>query len=249
MDRGYIKLHRQLLDWEWANDPNVMTVWIHLLLRAHWSSKPKKYRGVTLKRGQCIVGRKELAKATGLSEQNIRTVLCKLALTNNLTSKSTNKFTLITIGNYAFYQGGGDETNQQINQQPNQQLTSNQPQRKKGKKERKKESIYTHPAKEPYGIKGNVFLTFEEYLDIIGKFERPDELIDNVSLWLTEHERKDHHATCLTFARNDKWPKRTKPREIPSSVLDEQEQAAADKAREELMELIREKGIGAGGRN
>lgn len=68
---------------------------------------------------------------TGLSEQIVRSCLQALKLTSNLTIKSTNKFSIITIINWDIYQVDECEFNQQItsnltNKQPtnNQQITT-----------------------------------------------------------------------------------------------------------------------------
>ena len=60
----------------------------------------------------------------------------------------------------------------------------------------------------PFGEFSNVFLTDDEYARLTSKYMRVDQLIDKVSIWLTEHTRKNHYAACLTFARNDSWEKR-----------------------------------------
>ena len=72
-----------------------------------------------LKLGECICGRKELSINSGLSEQQIRTSLKKLKNTKNVTIKTTNKYTIISVVNWNLYQD--------INQQDNQQITNNQP--------------------------------------------------------------------------------------------------------------------------
>jgi len=124
---GFIKLHRTLLDWEWYQDTNVKTVFLHLLLRAN--HKAQKWQGIVVGKGQLIAGRITLAEELGISEQNIRTALSKLKSTNELTIKSTNRFSLITIVNWDVYQGSSTSksTIQLTNNQPatNQQLTTN----------------------------------------------------------------------------------------------------------------------------
>ena len=77
----------------------------------------------------------------------------------------------------------------------------------------------------------NVKLTEEEYFDLKNTYERSNELIDKVSLWLrgAEHDVPDHYALCIRFADNDEWPKRKviEPVEIPKveDPLSEEEQA------------------------
>ena len=121
MSEGYIKLYKKMRDWGWYGDPATKIVFLELLLSAAWAEG--EYRGVKVMPGDCIVGRKELAERLGLTEQNVRTALSHLEKTGEITRRATNKFTVVTIANWAFYQGGNGLTNQQANQQ----LTNNQP--------------------------------------------------------------------------------------------------------------------------
>ena len=141
---SFIKLYRRFLEWGWHDDPNMVSLFIHLLLLANYEDK--EWHGITIERGQFVGGRKVLAEMTGISEQTIRTCLSRLESTGEITRKSTNKFSIITITNYGSYQQSlkGDQptTNQQsTNNQPttNQQLTTT----KEIKKERNKENNIT----------------------------------------------------------------------------------------------------------
>lgn len=138
---SFIKLDRKITEWGWFTDSNTLKLWIYLLVNAQYHDSV--YKGIEIKRGQLLTGRKKLARNLEMTEQQIRTCLEHLQLTNEITIKSTNKYSLITIVKYGFYQGWDDDGNQQINQQSNQQTTNKQPQYKKYKKERKEE-IYTY---------------------------------------------------------------------------------------------------------
>ena len=129
MHRGYIKLWRKSLDGGWLSNPNLWTFWSYCLLKAS-HKKYKTILGFTeieLEPGQFIFGRKQASKDIGLSEQMVRTCLHTLKSTNNITIKSTNKFSIISIINWDIYQSEEEEVNQQNNQQNNQRLTSKQP--------------------------------------------------------------------------------------------------------------------------
>ena len=122
---SYIKLDRRITEWEWFTDGNMLKLWIYLLTNAKYQDC--SYKGIDLKRGQLATGRKKLAEALEMSEQQVRTCLDRLQSTNEITIKTTNKYSVITIVKYAFYQGGDDDGNQQNNQQDNQPITNNQP--------------------------------------------------------------------------------------------------------------------------
>lgn len=103
---GWIKLHRKILDWEWYTDAPVRILFEHLLLTANYEDK--KWKGMTIKRGQKVTSIGHLSKETGLTVRQVRTALQKLEKTKNVTSKATNKFTLVTIENYGLYQSYND---------------------------------------------------------------------------------------------------------------------------------------------
>jgi hypothetical protein len=125
LERGYIKLWRKSLDSQWLSNHILWCFWCWCLLKA--THKPIEivvgYQKVQLEPGQLIFGRNQAAKEIAASPQNIRTCVDTLRKLGNLTIKSTNKFSIITIINWECYQS----TEVEINQQTNKQLTSNQP--------------------------------------------------------------------------------------------------------------------------
>lgn len=133
LQNGFIALHRSLLSWGWHADPATGWLFVNLLLMANWTDS--EWQGMTIKRGQLVTGRKALAAQTGLSERQIRTALDHLKSTNELTIKSTNKFSLITIVNYGKFQDVQSDIDQQNDQQVDQRPTSNRPQLNKDNKE------------------------------------------------------------------------------------------------------------------
>lgn len=99
---GYIKLHRQLLEWEWYNNINIKTLFIHCLLRANHADK--KWQGILIKKGSFITSYENLSIETGLSIHKIRTALDKLKMTGEVASKTTNQYSIITINNWDRFQ-------------------------------------------------------------------------------------------------------------------------------------------------
>lgn len=100
---GYIRLYRSLLSWEWFQDSQTLHVFVFLLLSACF--KPLKHEGVALSPGQLITARSQIAARTGLSDRQVRTALDHLKKTNEIAIESNNRFSLITITNFARYQG------------------------------------------------------------------------------------------------------------------------------------------------
>lgn len=123
-DQGWVKLHRKLLDWEWFSDIETTHLFIFLLLSAN--HEDKKWHGIEIKRGEFLTGRKKLAKLTGLSEQKIRYCVNRLKSTSEITTKSTNKYTIISIVKWEQYQEGVKKTtNKTTNKNANEQPASN----------------------------------------------------------------------------------------------------------------------------
>ncbi len=117
----WVKLSRKITDWEWYTDSVVMRVFVHLLIIANW--QPKKWKGETIDVGEAVIGRKALAEALELSEQQVRTALDKLESSKTISRRATNKYTIVKVLKYCTYQGSD------IEEQPtnNQQITNNQP--------------------------------------------------------------------------------------------------------------------------
>ncbi len=136
---GWIKIHRRLKEWEWYHDSKMVHLFIHLLISAN--HKDKKWMGNNVKRGQLIVGLNSLNNDTGITIQSLRTCLKRLEETKEISIKTTNRFTIITLCKYESYQVEQQTTNKQLTnkqQTTNKQLTTN----KKVKKEKKEENIY-----------------------------------------------------------------------------------------------------------
>lgn len=74
-----------------------------------------------------------------------------------------------------------------------------------------------------FGSFGNVRLADEEYAALKQQYERSNELIDKVSLWLrtAKNDVPDHYALCIKFADNDKWPKRREIEPTPEIVVED----------------------------
>lgn len=119
---GYIKLWRSLLKWEWYSDVNVSRLFIHLLLTANYEDTT--WRGETIHRGQRLTSVAKLAEETGLTTKEVRTALGKLTRTNELTIRTTNKYSVITVEKYDFFQSPTDPMGKQEGEQPGTQGAS-----------------------------------------------------------------------------------------------------------------------------
>ena len=124
MAQGWIKIHRKLKEWEWYTCPNMIQLFMHMLLRAN--HKPNRWKGIEIESGQFVSGRKALSLETGISEQSIRTAIINLQKSGELTIKSTSKHSIFTLVNWGIYQND-EEANQPTNHQSTINLTNSQP--------------------------------------------------------------------------------------------------------------------------
>lgn len=108
---GWISLYKKFVNWEWYQDTNVKSVFIHLLLLA--SYEDKKWQGRVVKRGQVIISSGNLASDLKLTRQQVRTALKKLQSTDEIRVESTNKYLVITIEKYSDYQSALQNNNHQ----------------------------------------------------------------------------------------------------------------------------------------
>jgi len=116
----WIKIHKKITEWEWYSDTNTFSLFIHCLLLANRENK--KWRWIEIPRGSFIMSLSHLANDTGMSVQNVRTSLLHLKSTNEITYKSTNKFSMITVVWYDKYQSN----NWELTNKPTNKLTNNQ---------------------------------------------------------------------------------------------------------------------------
>lgn len=102
MNDGWIKIYRQFLRWEWFDKPEMVQLYIYLLLKA--SSEDKSWHNIEVKRGQVITSISTIERDLGLSPRTIRTCLNRLKTTREVTIEVTNRYSIITICKYADYQ-------------------------------------------------------------------------------------------------------------------------------------------------
>lgn len=123
--QGWLKLFYQFREWEWYGDPNMVALFIHLLLRANF--KPVRRKGEVYGRGVVLTSREELSRETGISERTIRTCLTRLKTTNEITIKATKQGSVITLTNYDKYQSQNAESDQRNDQPSDQRVTNDRP--------------------------------------------------------------------------------------------------------------------------
>lgn len=114
--KGWIKMFRQITDWELYKDINSKVLFLHLLLTAAYTDYTTS-DGFVVHAGCCFTSIRQLADETGLSIRQVRTALECLEATHSLTQQTTHRGTLIKLEKWAFFQGEREKATQQTTQQ------------------------------------------------------------------------------------------------------------------------------------
>lgn len=109
MEAGYIKLYRQITDWQWYTDIPTCRLFIHILIKANHTKK--MWCGKEIDRGTFITSYSTLSSETGLSKHQIERALKNLTSTGEISRVSSSVNTLIIVTNYNVFQGFESEEN------------------------------------------------------------------------------------------------------------------------------------------
>lgn len=102
ISKGYVRLFRQILEWEWYSKPNTKAIFLHCLLCAN--SQDKIWQGIKIKKGQFVTSIQKLATSNGLTMRQTRTALSDILKTNEIDIQTTSRYSIITVKNYNLYQ-------------------------------------------------------------------------------------------------------------------------------------------------
>lgn len=131
---GFVKVDRNMLHWKWMSEPLTAHLFMVLLLKANY--KDLQFKNEKIPAGSLVTSYSNLCESSGLTVQQCRTALSRLKSTGEITSKSTNRYQVITIVNYCRYQSSTSKITGQ--QQANNKPTTNQQQQVKNIKNIKK---------------------------------------------------------------------------------------------------------------
>lgn len=170
---SYIKLDRKMLSWEWKDNPNMVALWIEILLQANWEDR--NWHGETFEAGSFPTSLNTLSKSTGLSVQSIRTCLKNLEKSQEITQISTKAGTKIIVNKWAEFQCSEDEANTDDNteltksqQRPNKELTTLKEIKEIEEIKNTRKEIYKEKKSEAVKIEGSQELTeaFEALIEV-----------------------------------------------------------------------------------
>ena len=104
--KGYIKLHRKLLENPIFTSERGFRIWLWCLMRAGHKERDIYFgkEKIHLKVGQFVYGRDSAGESLGLSPSTVRNWIETLKVDRYLDIKSTNKYSIITILKWNEYQ-------------------------------------------------------------------------------------------------------------------------------------------------
>lgn len=126
MNKGWIKIHRKVLDNPVVcKDADHFAVWIYLLLEASHDQYDKLFNGnrITINPGQLITGRKVISQKLGINQSKVQRILKRFKSEQQIEQQTSNVNRLISIINWSEYQKSEQRIEQQVN---NERTTSEQ---------------------------------------------------------------------------------------------------------------------------
>lgn len=165
----FIKIDRNIMRWRWFKNKNTLIVFLWLLIEANVSDH--EFEHEIIHRGEVATSFRNIGISTGLTIQEVRTAILHLKSTGEITSRSCNRYQVISITNYRQYQDIQHAKQQRTQQAINRQSTRNQQQYKNIKNDKNVKNI---PPKSPTGgqtpsvgipeMYKDQFKTIDEYL-------------------------------------------------------------------------------------
>ena len=215
---GWIKLHRKIMRNEkWDND-KMLKVFIWCLLKATHEAREQLVgmQKVNLLPGQFVTGREAGARELQMAQSSFRRLLDRLKQLQFVDIKTTNKFSVVTVVNWAFYQCDGEDATSKPptpEQQMNNKWTTDEQQMDTNKntkniKNTKKDKKYLDIAKTSYAE--HVSMTEEQCQKLIEKHGpvAVADMIDRlnnykISTGQLNKYKCDYHTLLNWFRRED----------------------------------------------
>lgn len=192
MTNTWRKLYSKIIDWQWYKNPNTCHLFIHCILKAR--KEESKWQGIVIPKNSFITSLNHLSNETGLTIREVRTALKNLSKCDKeLTIKTTNRYTIITVENLHVYQNKNTEEKTKNDMQTVMLTTTS--------KENKKHVNNNNKTKDKklYGEFSNVKLTEEEYSKLLAIYESEKRLKQGVEILSTYlaskgDKYKNHYA-------------------------------------------------------
>lgn len=200
LDNGFIKIYRSLLKWEWYDDINTKTVFLHLLLTV--SIEDSKWHGIDVKRGSRVASFEVLAKETKLTIRQLRTAINHLETTGEVTRQKHPTFTVFSVKNFDKFQTVTNDVTS--DRQGNDKApTRERQQYKKIKEDKKKIKEYIE-----FGEYRRVKLTQEQYDNLVSDYSKSvvESYIKKMDEWIQlkgKSPYKDYNLAIRNWLNRD----------------------------------------------
>ena len=108
---GWIRLDRGIQENFLWQEPEALKLWLYLLMAASLTDKATAFNGkmLTIKRGQLVFGLNAASARLNISVRRLRKYLNWFETDDMIDKQITNKFSIISITNYAQYQDVGKQ--------------------------------------------------------------------------------------------------------------------------------------------
>lgn len=207
---GWVKIHRRILDWQWYQDTVVFRVFAHCIFKANFTDK--EWLDATIKRGSFVTSLLKLSDEIKLSVMQVRRALNCLSKTGEISVKTTNKYTVISVSNYDTYQV---EITEKDKQKTNKEQTEDKQRTttKEYKNIRKKEETNTGDKVLVKNLFEQFWLLYDKKLgkekcySLFSKIPEKEyvKIIDHVPKYVLSTPDKQYRKNPETYLRNRSW--------------------------------------------
>ena len=125
---GWIRLDRAIQDNFLWQEPEALKLWLYLLMAASLTDKATAFNGqmLNIKRGQLVFGLNAASARLNISIRRLRKYLNWFETDDMIDKQVTNKFSIISITNYAQYQDTGKQASGKSQATATQRATTEQ---------------------------------------------------------------------------------------------------------------------------
>ena len=119
-NKGWVKFHREQFN-HWISKKPFCDgyAWTYLYTRANFKKNMVNFRNeyIEVERGQFLTSKLQLQRIFGWTYRHVENFLLALKNDENITYRMTNRYIVITIINYEFYQGDEEQNEEQNEEQ------------------------------------------------------------------------------------------------------------------------------------
>ena len=199
--KGWIKLHREILDKAIFHNEKLLKVFVWCTLKATHEEYDQLVgrQIVHLKPGQFVTGRHKASEELRLKPSTAWDYLKVLESNNTINIKSDNKFSIVTIVNWALYQSVDSYSDNETNSSHDNKSTTNQ--HKQEHKNNKKKEVYSPDFENFYSLYPNPMgkaQTYKNWQKVIRKYE-PELILQSAKKYKKSVEGTDKSYVTTSY--------------------------------------------------